>query len=436
VVMKLRPGRYTFELERGPEYRRRRGHFELKRGDADSKVVRMIRFVDMKSEGWWSGETHIHRPPKDIKLLMLAEDLHVAPVITWWNDKNYWSDKPLPEEPWQRFDENRYYHLMAGEDERAGGALLYFNGGEPLDIAGADREYPSPVVFLNEAKKHAGIHIDVEKPFWWDMPTWVATGKVDSIGLAHNHMWRSGVLDNEAWGRSRDEMLYPGNSGNGRWTTDIYYHLLNCGLRIPPSAGSASGVMPNPVGYNRVYVHCGDEFSYDAWWRGLREGRVVVTNGPLLRPFCEGRPPGHVFEGTNGQPLELQITANLATQDPIEYLEVVRDGEVVHEVRLDALAKNRGQLPKLEFEESGWFLVRAVTSTPQTYRFASSGPWYVEFDGQRRISKKSAEFFLAWVYERARRLDIDDPRKKKEVLAFHRAARDFWKHLVEQANAE
>ena len=28
----------------------------------------------------------------------------------------------------------------------------------------------------------------------------------------------------------------------------IYYHLLNCGLRVPPSAGSASGVLPNPVG--------------------------------------------------------------------------------------------------------------------------------------------------------------------------------------------
>ena len=43
--------------------------------------------------------------------------------------------------------------------------------------------------------------------------------------------------------------------GVGYWVQEIYYHLLNCGLRVAPSAGSASGVLPNPVGYNRVYVH-------------------------------------------------------------------------------------------------------------------------------------------------------------------------------------
>ena len=436
VVLDLPPGRYTFEMESGPEFRRRRGHFELKRRDADSKEVRMVRFVDMKAEGWWSGETHIHRPIDDIPLLMLAEDLHVAPVITWWNKKNAWADKEPPAELLKRFDENRYYHVMAGEDERGGGALLYFNLEKPIDITKAEREYPSPVTFLNEATEFDNVHVDLEKPFWWDAPTWIATGEVDSIGLAHNHMWRSGVMNNEAWGRKRDELLYPGSIGNGRWTTDIYYHVLNCGLRIPPSAGSASGVLPNPVGYNRVYVYCGEEFSYDAWWKGLREGKVIVTNGPLLRPFCEGHPPGHVFKGTNDQALELEITANLATQDPIEYLEVVRDGKVVHEVRLSDLAKNRGQLPKLKFEQSGWFLVRAVTSNPDTYRFTSSGPWYVEFDGQRRVSKKSAQFFLDWVYDRARSLKEKDEAKRNELIAFHRHARDFWKNLVDQANAE
>ncbi len=436
VLLKLPPGKYTFEMERGPEYRVRTGHFELKRGDADSKEVRMVRFVDMKSEGWWSGETHIHRRPEDIELLMLAEDLHVVPVITWWNRRNRWADKAIPESLVTRFDENRYYRIMAGEDERAGGALLYFNLDQPLDIADAEREFPSPIEFLHQAKKTGGVHVDIEKPFWWDMPTWVATGQVDSIGLAHNHMWRDGVCKDEAWGRPRDTMLYPGTSGNGRWTTDIYYRLLNCGLRIPPSAGSASGVLPNPVGYNRVYVYCGEEFSWDAWWEGLRAGRVVVTNGPLLRPFCNGKPPGHVFKGDKGQALELQMNLNLATRDEIEYLEVIQDGKVVHEVNLNELADAKGELPKLRFDRSGWCLVRAVTAEPDTYRFASSGPWYVDFDGQPRISKASSQFFLDWVYERARRLDIKDEAEKEDVLKYHRQARDFWKDLLDRANAE
>ena len=34
----------------------------------------------------------MHRPLADVELLMRAEDLHVAVVITWWNDRNLWDD--------------------------------------------------------------------------------------------------------------------------------------------------------------------------------------------------------------------------------------------------------------------------------------------------------------------------------------------------------
>ena len=34
-----------------------------------------------------------------------------------------------------------------------------------------------------------------------------------------------------------------------------YYALLDCGFRIRPTAGTASGVHPVPLGFGRVYVH-------------------------------------------------------------------------------------------------------------------------------------------------------------------------------------
>ena len=68
-------------------------------------------------------------------------------------------------------------------------------------------------------------------------------------------MEREGIVDNEAGGWPRDLTLFPKPYGNGRWSQEIYYHLLNCGLRIPPTAGSGSGANNNPVGYNRLYVH-------------------------------------------------------------------------------------------------------------------------------------------------------------------------------------
>jgi hypothetical protein len=445
ILLELTTGMYTFELETGPEYRTQAGYFQIERGATDTKTVEMTRAVDMKKEGWWSGDLHIHRPPQDIELLMRAEDLHIGPVLTWWNKQNPWNDQPLPEQPLVQFDDNRIYHLLAGEDEREGGALLFFNLAKPLSIAAASREFPSPAVFLAEAKQTPGAHVDLEKPFWWDVPTLIALGQIDSIGLANNHQQRDGMLDNEAWGKPRDTAIFPSPHGNGRWSQDIYYKLLNCGVRIPPSAGSASGVLPNPVGYNRVYVQCGDELTWDKWWENLRLGRVVVTNGPLLRPMVYGpgadqEPawPGHVFTAEKGQTVELDVALNLAIRSPdkVEYLEVVQDGKVVHEVRLDAWVENKGHLPPVKFTKSGWMLVRAVTNNPKTYRFASTGPYYVEIGYERTVSKAAAQFFLDWTFERARRIKLTDPEQQAAVLEFHRRGRDFWQKKVDEANAD
>jgi hypothetical protein len=443
IVLELPPGRYTFEIEHGPEYKLVTGNFTIARGATDNKTVPLERYVDMKKEGWWSGELHIHRPPADIELLMRAEDLHVGPVITWWNNRNLWQDKPLPDKPLVRFDGDHFYRVLAGEDEREGGALLYFNLSKPLAISGSSREFPSPIKFLDEARPSPGVHIDVEKPFWWDVPVWVATGKIDSIGLANNHQHRDGMMDAEAWGKPRDKRRFASPDGNGRWSQHIYYQLLNCGLRIPPSAGSASGVLPNPVGYNRVYVHCGPELTWERWWENLRKGQVVVTNGPMLRPrvFGPGAPregalPGHVFQADSGQSIELNIALDLATRDKIRYLEIIQDGQTIEEVRLDQWAAAGGKLPPVRFSHSGWMLVRAIASHPNTFRFASTGPYYVQNGDQPRISKQSAQFFLDWAIERSGRVKLDDRQQLDEVLKHHHQARNFWQKMVEQANAE
>jgi len=259
---------------------------------------------------------------------------------------------------------------------------------------------------------------------------------VDSIGLCNNHMQRTGMLANEAWGKPREQARFPGVLGNGLWTQEIYYRLLETGHRIPPSAGSASGVLPNPVGYNRVYVHCGQKLDYDAWFAGLRKGQVVVTNGPLLRPYVNDELPGHVFTSADGSSLKLQPRLNLSLRDKVEYLEVIKNGRVVHQVRLAEYAQMGGHLPAVEFKKSGWLLVRAVTTNPRTYRFASTGPYYVEIGGARRISTSAATFFLDWVNERIEMLKLEDPQKQEQVLQYHRAARTYWQQVVSGANVD
>jgi hypothetical protein len=436
ITLKLPKGEYAFEIERGLEYLNRLGHFTMDDFSDDTQVVDLKRFVDMAVEGWWSGDLDVERPAKDLELLMEAEDLHVVELITWPNAKSLLPKTSLSKDPLVRFDENRYYHLAAGIDSRAGGTLLFFNLQQPLEMAGFEPEFPPQQESILAAKSQPGAWIDAQKAFGWDVPLWVALGQLDSIQLANSNLARKSAVKNEAGGKPRDMLFFPGADGNGRWSERIYYHLLNCGLRIPPTAGSGSGTMPNPLGYNRVYAHVEGPFTYEKWWAALRQGRVVVTNGPLIRPTVEGQMPGHVFHADAGQELELEVGLTLSTRDRVSYLEIIKNGELAHQVRLDEWAQMGGKLPPMTFKESGWFLIRAVTSVPDTYRFATTGPYYVQIGYQPRVSKSSAQFFLDWVTERAKNLKLKDADQREAVLKYQRQARDFWKGLVEKANAQ
>jgi len=434
IALKLPTGAYTFEIERGPEYRVVTGHFTINNFADDSKQVELTRGADMAAEGWWSGDLDVRRAPKDIELLMQAEDLHVVPLITWGNEPSASSGSP-PKEVLLRFDENRFCHLMAGEHVRPGTTLLYFNLPAPLKLGSPKAEYPPIVKYLERVRQQPEAWVEASKPFWWDVPMLVALSQLDSIQVAHGHLGRTRSIPDEADGKPRDLKRYPGVMGNALWSQEVYFHLLNCGLRIPPTAGSGSGATPNPVGYNRLYVYVDGDISYEKWWEGLRAGRVTITNGPLMRPMVNGQPPGHVFQLAKGRTEELEIALTLSLREPVRYLEVIKDGRVAEEISFDDYRQS-GKLPKIRVDSSGWFCLRVVAEEAKTYRFAMSGPYYVESGYQRRISKRSAQFFVDWVTERARRIQLDDPDERREVLDYYRRARDFWQDLVNKANAE
>jgi hypothetical protein len=446
ITLNLSTGFYTFELERGPEYKNVTGNFNIERFADDSKQVELERVVDMSKEGWWSGDMHLRRDVRDLQLIMSADDLHVAQATTWWNDKNDLAGKnlKLPKTRLITFDDDRVCELYAGGFTRGGTEVLCFHLPGPALLQAKNDEYPSLAQHLMglrnaENRPHTesdgDVWIDATASYGWDLPMLVANGLIDSIEVANGHFGRKAMLPDTKLGKPRDMDQYSGPLGYARWSQDVYFKLLDCGVRLPPTAGSGSGMSPNPAGYNRVYVHLESSFDYQQWWKNLKAGQVVVSNGPLLRPSVENELPGHTFQGTEGQELELEIGLNLATRDPISYLEIVQDGRVQNTIRFEDYVKD-GRLPPLHFKHSGWFLLRVVAEISDTYRFAMTAPYYVSFGDKPRISKKSAQFFLDWVYERARQIKIDDPQQRAEVLEYHRKARDFWKDIVDKANAE
>jgi hypothetical protein len=438
AAIELSPGAYRYAVERGPEFARKSGTIDVVTGKEAVLSLTLGRIANLRGRGWFSADLHVHRPVEEIELLMKAEDLDFAPVITWWNNQNLWKDRDLPQPTVRSFD-GRLYDVMAGEDEREGGALLYFGLDRPLDLAGSKREFPSPMKFVAQAKNRNGdVWIDIEKPFWWDVPVWLAGGKTNSIGLANNHMCRSSMYRDEAWGRPRDRRRLPDPLGNGYWTQEIYYHVLESGLRLPPSAGSASGVLPNPVGYNRVYTHLEGEFTVDKWFESLAKGRCFVTNGPLLLASANGQLPGSVFKLNDGGQLEVEVVIELTSSDRVPRLELIHNGQVVKTIECQPVLSQQRRV-KFTVKEPGWFLIRAIADVKSTFRFASTAAWHVESEtGPGRISRRSAQFFLDWVNERAERVkaNISDEQEQRDVLKWHDEARRFWSQRVANATAE
>ena len=433
ATLQLSPDEYSWEIERGPEFRRLSGTTKVQSGTAIVVTQTLAKLVALRDEGWYSGDLHVHRAVSEIELLMSAEDLDFAPVIQWWNKP--WPDAAAAPQTEFRFGDGRVYCTGAGEDEREGGALLYFGLNKPLDLTVKSREFPSPMLFVQQARQqNQQAWIDIEKPFWWDVPTWIAVARPDSIGIAHNHMHRSGVLGNEAWGRPRDLKLYPGVKGNGFWTQQIYYHLLNCGIRIPPSAGSASGVLPNPVGYNRVYVQLGDaELNRANWFDALKAGRSFVTNGPLLRVKANGQWPGATMQMGDGLNIRLEI--ELASNDRVSQLEVIHNGNVIKRIPCDDRMQQSLDAT-VQVSEPGWFLVRAFAEAEHTFRFASTAPWYLQgADNRPRISRLSAQFFVDWIDERIDRVNqnVPDLSECESVLRWHIEAREFWTRRLQES---
>jgi hypothetical protein len=200
ALFNVTAGTYKLTVEHGPEWSSESSVVQIADGLTATNIhVSLKRIANLAAEGWWSGETHIHRPIEQVELLMEAEDLHFGQVLTWWNRNNPWLSNPLPSPLNIQFDGDRFAHLIGGEDERDGGALLFFNLSKSIDVTAGQQHYPSSLVFANEVKA-AGGWIDIEKPFWWDVPMWIANGIGDSIGIANNHHYRHAMLETEAWG--------------------------------------------------------------------------------------------------------------------------------------------------------------------------------------------------------------------------------------------
>jgi len=420
--LELPPGRYTVAAEHGLEYERKETVVDVTTDRAVSVAVQLHPWIRMRDLGWYSGDMHVHRPPDEAPSLSFTEDLNISVVITMFAKWNYWQNKGVPPVPVMRVSPDRFVTLMNGEDERGGGAWILQNLRTPLALGVDGDRVPPGIDFVRDARaqKHSASELfpwfDVDKPTWWEVPVMMALATPDSMGIVFNHFQEYSTIAGEACGRPRDTEKFPGPLGFTLYLLQLYYRYLNLGFHVPPSAGSASGILASPIGYDRMYVPVNGPLTVDKWYAAVRAGKVLTTNGPIL--FLDTKPSGH----------DLKVSIKAYAREPIDRIEIIANGEVLRTIVPAGDTKDFEGDALLNPGNHSWIAARCFLKTSYTVRFAHTSPIYLP---GKWDASPDARYFVDWMDELIALTNADlkhfrNESEKQEILTLYRQARSFY----------
>jgi len=250
--------------------------------------------------------------------------------------------------------------------------------------------YPTNAAIADMAHEQGGLvgyvhpfdtYPDPEKDRLTDeLPVDVALGKVDYIEVV-------GFSDHNS-------------------TARVWYRLLNCGFHLPTAAGTDAmanfSSLRGPVGLNRVFVEVSNgPLAIEPWIVGLKHGRAFATNGPLLAFTLGDQPLGGELKLAAGSH-EVKFTAGMRSLVPVDHLDIICNGQIVRELKLNASRDSADEHGTLPISSSGWCLLRASSDKARfpvldLYPYATTSPIYVSVSGSTLHPKADAAYFIRWI---------------------------------------
>jgi hypothetical protein len=225
-------------------------------------------------------------------------------------------------------------------------------------------------------------------------------------------------------------------------TNLTYYRFLNCGFKLAATGGSAMGVMPVPLGYNRTYAKLDGPLTEANYLKAVRAGRTFATSGPILILTANGLDSGAEIQYRTARSRPVLIKAELLSIQPVDSLELIANGKVIKKINL------RDRLPlsllketiAMEFRprRSGWVAARAIFNSNDGHlRQAHTSPVYITVDGKVTASKRDAEHMILWI---DRLLDISKKpgryqsgSERTEVQVIFQKARQIYEKIAQRA---
>ena len=292
---------------------------------------------------------------------------------------------------------------------------------------GIESLYPSNTDILRYAKEQGGAYVHPYTGANDPLESALGTAKSLPVDVA-----LGAVSYHELWSQ---------NAGDAPLM--VWYRLLNSGFRVPVTGGEDSiSNLHNIelVASVRGYFHLGGQpLTWVNWMKAMLSGRGFVTNGPLIEFTLNGRMPGEEVAVNPGD--RLRVKADVHSLAPLERVEVVRNGEVVHTATLAAGGQRAQVDVPLDVKGSAWYSVRAIGAArtfpvENTRPQAVTNPVFVIADKHPIRDRASAEYFVKWI-DRLTQMASEHPgwrseREKAHVLGqFAEARAIFVKRALE-----
>ncbi|UCF39068.1 MAG: carboxypeptidase regulatory-like domain-containing protein [Acidobacteriota bacterium] len=387
--MALPPGEYRLEISKGYEYRKVASSITLQEGEVRSETVQLQRWIDMPSRGWYSADDHIHlrRSPREDPIIaqwLAAEDIYVGNLLQmgdFW--ALYYSQYGWGESG--RYRQGDRIISPGQEDPRSPeiGHTISLAANRFVRFGGKD--------YYRYDKVFDGVH---------------EAGGVS--GYAHQgmsfHGYRGMAMDVPEQKIDFLELLQFCVEG-GPLHLEHFYHYLDLGFQLTATAGSdfpwcgrgpGFGVESGctQIGDARFYTFVDGEFSFEAWFEGLKEGHTFVTSGPMLEFTVNDSLPGSRVSVSSGSVLKIRARAlGRKGQIPLSKLEVVGHGKVLKSVSA-ATDRDREELV-IEFDlpanQGLWIAARCDAGLTQT---AHTTPVYISVDGKGFHNPETASHYI------------------------------------------
>ncbi len=446
ATLALPPGRAEITVWRGPEHGIERRSVDAVAGETTALTVALERLgLPSAFDDWVGGDVHVHmnyggtyrNTPVNLVRQAQAEDLDVVFNLIVNKEQRipdiaYFSREPDPASNdevllvhAQEFHTSFWGHVgLLGLNDHL---LLPDYSGYPGTAAAS--LYPDNVTVAKIARAQQAL-IGYVHPFLAPPP--------DPAG--EEKLTHALPVDAALGGVDYYEAI---GFADHRASAEVWYRLLNCGLKIAAAAGSDTmanyASLRGPVGINRVYVDTNGRAGTplerrDAWLAALKAGRSMATNGPLLGLTVDGRGPGGeiALEGAR----ELKYRGFLRSAVPVDHLELVRNGAVVETIALEGDRTRADFEGRVQVAGSGWLLVRAWNEASHPlifdlYPYATTGPVYVSVDGLAPRSPDDAAYFLAWIDRLVAAAeshpDYNSDAERAEILANLQHAKEFYR---------